>query len=265
MSDRNQHFLLLLSVIFIRIRFVIAERLSRGFSAGNPHCAGEALLQMEYLHFLMCVWLWRWSLFCFSTKLTLGWAPFGSFKTWELRTAYGAEHLPILWEPWHMLRKKYERPNFHLGRPLYIQNKAHKISKWEGYIFAYEIWRSYHYRCKGRCLDDLSTCLAGRKYNKHNPFTHNTYSLRVSKRSPAHHQRCSVPQAELAVSFMSQRGSTYLGLHSLAACDWANISTFLVMIKFSCPHYIHIQWSASVILKRFWQRDKTAKLAKILF
>jgi hypothetical protein len=40
MSDRNQRFLFLLPVIFIRIRFVIAKRLSRGFGAGNPLCAG---------------------------------------------------------------------------------------------------------------------------------------------------------------------------------------------------------------------------------
>ena len=49
-------------------------------------------------------------------------------KTRDWRTAFGAEHFPILWEDPHILHNKYEGPNVYLCHQLYPQNKAHNIS-----------------------------------------------------------------------------------------------------------------------------------------
>jgi hypothetical protein len=62
--------------------------------------------------------------------------------------------------------------------------------------------------------------------------------MQLTQGSPAHHQQFSVPKPELAVSFMSQRVSTCLSLHSLALSDWPHMLTVFVMIKFSFPRCV---------------------------
>ena len=42
--------------------------------------------------------------------------------------AFGANHVPILWEASYTLHNKYEGLNLNLGRPLYTQNNAYNIS-----------------------------------------------------------------------------------------------------------------------------------------
>jgi len=44
--------------------------------------------------------------------------------------------------------------------------------------------------------------------------------------------------AEFIVIFVSQRVSKCLSFYSLSVCDWAQMLTVFVMIKFSFPNYI---------------------------
>jgi len=148
---------------------------------------------MANLDIPSCVWIWKWSLSCLLDKsknrMSVLLVP---SKLWEWRTAFGANHLPILREASHALHRKYERPYFHLGRPLYTQNKAHNISQRAVQNFASEFRRSVRHTRK-MFQDDLNTSLAWWKYNKHNPFTQSTSQKRthntcnLSQRSPAHH------------------------------------------------------------------------------
>jgi hypothetical protein len=91
-------------------------RFSGGFGIGNSS---------------LCVWNWSWPLLCLVNKSNNQMSGLlVPSKPWELRVAFGTNHLPILWEALHILHNKYERPNFDLGHLLYTQNKAHNISSW---------------------------------------------------------------------------------------------------------------------------------------
>jgi hypothetical protein len=165
-------------------------------------------------------------------------------KRWEWRTASGGNLLAILWLTSHTSHNKYEVSNFYLCHSLYTQNKVHnfffnkrdKISSlgFEGQLTTHgtegiRTILTYPWHDQKTKNTVLFT------QNHSQKRTHNTCNL--SQRSPAHHQQCSVPQAELTVSFMSHGVSTCLSLHSLSLCDWAHRPTVFVMAEFSWPHY----------------------------
>ena len=199
-------------------------------------CVGTALLLVADLDILLCVWIWGWFLLCCLNKSNnwMSGLPILS-KLWERGTAFGAHHLPIVWEAPYTLRDKYEGPTFvfvtHFAPTIKLMtfiNERGKISprRLEGQFSAraraHTHTHTHTHTHKGSCQDDLSTSLAWWIYNRHNRLTQNTalkrthYTCNLSQRSPAHHYQCSVPLAEITVCFMSQRVITYLSLHSLA-------------------------------------------------
>ena len=85
-------------------------RFSGGFGTGNSSLCGAGLVadcKSGYvtvcLDFLLC--LLNKSSYRMSGRSVPS-------KLWEWRTAFGANHLPILWEASHTLYNKYERPSF---------------------------------------------------------------------------------------------------------------------------------------------------------
>ena len=106
----------LLSVILIRIKNVIAKsQIFRRLWYRQLFTVGQTSLQVENLGISLCFCIWRWSLLCLLNKgnnrLRCLVVP---SKPWKRRTAFDANHLSILWEASHTVRKKYEGPKFYL-------------------------------------------------------------------------------------------------------------------------------------------------------
>ena len=116
-------------MILIRIRVFIARSPTlEALVQATIHCVGQASLQMANLYISLRVSIWRWPLLCFLNninKLTGG--LLAPLKPWERQTAFGANHLSIVWEASHTVNNKYEGPNFYLDDPLYAQNDAHNF------------------------------------------------------------------------------------------------------------------------------------------
>ena len=74
--------------------------------------------------------------------------------------------------------------------------------------------------------------------------------LQLITRNPGHHKQCGFLQAQPTVSFTFYRVSTCLSLHSLAVCDWADMLTVFIVIKFSCPKLLQINKVPQPYLKQ---------------
>jgi len=191
---------------------------------------------MANLDIPFCFWLWKWSLLCLLRKSKNRMSVIlAASKTYECRTAFGANHLPILWEASHALHSKYERSYFYLGRPLYTQNKAHNISLREVQNFASEIWRSVHHT-REMCQDDLNTSLAWRKYNKRNSFTQHTSKKKGSTTLATYHN--AVRHTTSSEVFLKQNllfvSYFYVSIHVWAGTVWLSVFELTRLLSLLC-------------------------------
>jgi hypothetical protein len=201
-------------------------------------------MQMINLDISLRFWIWKWSLLRVLNKVTqpAEWS-FDSSQNMERRTVFGENHWPSCEKSHTQCATNMRGPSFIL-----ITQFTTKI---ELITVVNERCRMsfLHTRSKS-CQGDLKTSWPWWNYKKHDTLTQNTslkgtqISCHLPQRSPAHHQQCSVPQAEFTVIFKSQPAS----LHSLAVCDWAHMPTVFVMIKFAFRNYVRniIKWFSHV-------------------
>jgi len=113
------------SVIFIRIRDVINKsQVFRGLWCRiySSMCGAGLIADGKSGYFTVCLDLEVMPLMLVKSNNRMRGLLVPS-KPWERRTAFGANHLPILWEDVYTLHNKYEGPNFYLGHPLYRKIK----------------------------------------------------------------------------------------------------------------------------------------------
>jgi len=120
----------LLFVIFTRIRVVIVKcPIFRTIWCRKLVPEWEQLGCRWQILIFHCVFgFGGWSLLCCLNKSNnwMSGLPIPS-KPWERGTAFGQNHLPIVWEGPHTLHDKYEGPSICFGHTLYTHKKVHDI------------------------------------------------------------------------------------------------------------------------------------------